>query len=70
MNVQHGVISGPSGYGINTLRLERIDHGRSSVSGTGEARLVDDLGSTLALSPLLLSPEGIHEAVTCSAWTR
>jgi hypothetical protein len=70
VSVQHGVISGPSGHGINTLRLERIDHDRSCVSETGEARLVDDLGSTLVLSPLLLDPEEIHEAWSCSVWTR
>ncbi len=63
VEVEHGRIAGPSGYGINTLRLERIDLRRSHIDELGQATLVDDLGSELVLSRLLLPADEIAEAV-------
>jgi hypothetical protein len=62
--VRHGEISGPSGYGVNTLRLEKIDPARTFMDETGQAILVDDLGSVLVLAPIMLSAEEVREAVT------
>ena len=61
--VRYGEISGPSGYGVNTLRLEKIDLARSLMDETGRAILVDSLGSVLMLTPGMLSPEEVREAV-------
>ena len=63
VRVEHGCIAGPSGYGINTLQLHRIDLRKSCIDAFGQATLVDDLGSTLVLSPTLLPAEEIAEAV-------
>lgn len=59
--VRHGVISGPAGYGVNTLQLERIDDGRSRIRADGSVMLVDDLGSTLHLPRGYLAQDEIVE---------
>jgi len=61
--VRHGEISGPSGYGVNTLRLEKIDLEKSCIDESGRAVLVDSLGSVLTLTPAMLTAEEVHEAV-------
>ena len=63
VRVEHGRIAGPAGYGINTLHLHRIDLRASRIDASGQATLVDELGSTLVLSPMLLPAEEIAEAV-------
>lgn len=62
-HVKPGEISGPSGYGINTLRLDRLDHGRTRLHASGEVELVDDLGSRLHLSRAYLTGEEILDAL-------
>ena len=61
--VHNGEISGPSGYGVNTLRLERIDPARTRMDAMGGVVLVDDLGSELRLAPGMLSAAEVREAI-------
>lgn len=63
VRVRPGEISGPMGYGVHTLRLERLDLPRCRLDDAGQALLVDQVGSELFLGLLDLRPEEIHEAL-------
>lgn len=61
--VRPGCISGPSGYGMNTLYLDRLDLARCGIDSLGRTRLVDDLGSRLILDEAGISRAEIDEAL-------
>ena len=61
--VEPGRISGPSGYGMNTLHLERLDRVRCGIDRLGRTVLVDDLGSRLVLDAAGIRADEIDEAL-------